>query len=238
MAENEVPPKAGEHGTSAPTPQNPLKAGDDVPHEPAASAAGAAPPRAAGMPSAAEKAATAAPSGPAYDEFGTAKRNLPPLAPVAIAIGIVAIVVAIIAYTQRAKPTAQGNINGVWFSQPANMTSPMILVEVTLRNIGEKTLYIKEIKATVKTDQGDQSDEAASASDYGRYLMAYPALYGHSRPLQVEMKIPPGAEQKGSVMISPPITQQQFDARKDLTVTIEPYDQKPIELHEKSVATK
>jgi len=218
MAENEVPPKAGDH----PPPQ----AADAVPPTPASEIA---------APDASSKAA---PSGPAYDEFGTAKRNLPPAMPVAIAIVLVAIVIAIIAYTNRAKPAAQGSIDGVWFSLPANLTNPMILVEVTLHNVSEKTLYIKDIKADVMTDQGDQSDEAAAASDYDRYLMAYPALSGHAAPLKVEMKIAPGAAQKGAVMISLPVTQQQFDARKDLTVTIQPYDQGPIVLHEKSSAPK
>lgn len=175
---------------------------------------------------------------PGYDEFGTAKRTLPPAAPVAIAIVVVAVVVAIVAYTQRAKPVAQGTIDGAWFSQPANLSSPMILLEVTLHNVGEKRLYIKDIKAGVKTDQGDQSDEAASASDYDRYLQAYPDLRGHAHPLEVETKIPPGGDQKGAVMVSFPITQQQWDARKDLTVTIEPYDQNPIVLREKSGAAK
>jgi len=178
------------------------------------------------------------PPAPGYDEFGTAKRNLPPAAPVAIAIAIIAIVVAIIAYTQRAKPAAQGTIDGAWFSQPANVPSPMILLEVTLHNVSDKTLYIKDITAGVKTDQGDQSDEAASASDYDRYLQAYPDLRGHDRPLEVEMKIPPGGDQKGAVMVSFPITQQQWDARKDLTVTIVPYDQRPIVIHEKAAAAK
>jgi len=177
-------------------------------------------------------------SAPAYDEFGTAKRNLPPAAPVAVAIAVVAIVVAIIAYTERAKPAAQGTIDEVWFSQPANMPSPMMLMEVTLHNVSDKTLYIKDITAGVKTDQGDQSDEAASASDYDRYLQAYPDLRRHDRPLEVETKIPPGGDHKGSVLVSFPITQQQWDARKDLTVTIVPYDQRPIVIHEKSTATK
>lgn len=205
MAENEVPPKAGEPSPATPDPQVPPK-----------EAAGA----------------DAAPA-PGYEEFGTAKRNLPPAAPVAIAIVVVAVVVAILAYTNRAKPAATGSVDGVWFSQPANMPSPMILIEVTIRNVSDKTLYIKDMKAAVKTDQGDQSDDAASATDYDRYLTAYPDLRGHARPLQVEMKIQPGAEQKGSVMISPSVTQQQFDARKDLTVTIQPYDQRPIVVHEK-----
>jgi len=178
------------------------------------------------------------PQGPAYEEFGSAKRTLPPAMPVVIAILIIAAVVAVIAYLQRAKPVAQGSIDGAWFSQPANVSAPMILLEVTLHNVGDKPLYIKDIKAAVNTDQGEQSDEATSATDYDRYLLAYPDLGGHSRPLQVEMKVPPGAEQKGAVMISVPITQQQFDARKDLTVTIQPYDQNPIVLHEKSAAAK
>jgi hypothetical protein len=173
-----------------------------------------------------------APQAPRYDEFGTAKRTLPPAAPVAIALAIVAIVIGIIAYTQRAKPAAQGSITSAWFSQPANMESPMILLNVTLRNVSDKTLYIKDIQAAISTDKGDQSDEAASASDYDRYLQAYPDLRGHGDPLRVETKIAPGAEQTGTVMVTFPVTQQLFDSRKDLTVTIDPYDQRPIVLHE------
>jgi hypothetical protein len=173
-----------------------------------------------------------------YDEFGTAKRTLPPALPVAIALILVGIAIAVIAYTQRAKPAAQGTVDGQWFSQPANMDSPMVLIAVTIRNVSDKTLYIKGIKATVQTDKGDQSDDAASASDYERYLQAYPDLRGHGDPLKVETKIPPGGEQKGTVMVTFPVTPQLFEGRKDLIVTIEPYDQKSVELHEKVAAVK
>ena len=174
----------------------------------------------------------------AYQEFGSAKRNLPPAAPLAIAILLVAVVVGILMYVNRAKPIAQGGVDAVYFSQPANLPSPMILIEVTLRNISDKTLYIKSIKGSVTTLQGEQSDDAAAARDYDRYIAAYPELAGHARPLQVETKIPPGGEQKGAVLISPAVTKEQFDARKDTTVIIEPYDQRPIELHEKPATTK
>jgi hypothetical protein len=177
------------------------------------------------------------PSAPNYDEFGTAKRNLPPAAPVAIALVIVAIVVAIIAYTQRAKPVAQGSIDGAWFSQGANTPTPLVLIAITFRNVGEKPLYLKSLKATVKTDQGEQSDDAAPASDYERYLAAYPDLKGHGTAIQAEIKIPPGGEQKGALIVSFPISEQQFDSRKELTVTIEPYDQRPIVLREGGAAT-
>ena len=176
------------------------------------------------------------PSG--YDEFGTAKRNLPPVAPVIAAIVLVAIVIAIFAYFNRAKPAGQGTIEDVFFSQPNGMPSPMVLVEVTIRNTSDKVLYIKSISAAVDTAAGNQSDDAAAARDYDRYLLAYPDLQGHGRPLEVELKIPPGAEQKGTVLISPSLTKDQFDARKDTTVTIEPYDQRFIVLHEKSTSAK
>jgi hypothetical protein len=175
---------------------------------------------------------------PITEEFDSAKRMLPPAAPVAIALVVVAIVVGIIAFLFRAKPVAQGGIDAVYFSEPANMTSGMVLLQVTLRNVSEKTLYIKTIKGNLKTEQ-DLSDDAASPTDYDRYFMAYPDLREHStQPLVAEMKIAPGAEQKGAVLVSFPVTKEQFDARKDLNVTVEPYDQNPIVLREKTAQMK
>lgn len=175
---------------------------------------------------------------PITEEFDSAKRTLPPVAPVAIALVVVAIVVSIIAFVFRSKPVAQGGIDAVYFSEPANMTNGMVLLQVTLRNVGDKTLYIKSIAANLKTDQ-DLSDDAASPGDYERYFMAYPDLKEHAtQPLAVETKIAPGAEQKGSVLVSFPVTREQFDARKDLNVTIEPYDQKSVVLREKGAPTK
>jgi len=175
---------------------------------------------------------------PITEEFDSAKRTLPPAVPLVIALAAVLIVVGVVVFVFRAKPVAQGGIDAVYFSEPANMTNAMVLVQVTLRNVGSKTLYIKSIKADLKTDHA-LSDDAASPTDYDRYFMAYPDLKERStQPLVVEMKIAPGAEQKGMVLVSFPVTKEQFDARKDLNVTIEPYDQNPIVLREKSAPAK
>ena len=170
---------------------------------------------------------------PKYQEFGTAKRSLPPAAPVAIALAVVAIIVGIVAYTQRAKPIAEGSIDAVWFSQPPNQPDPMVLIAVTLRNVGTKTLYVKNVSASLRTSEAEHADEAASASDYERYLQAYPDLRGHGEPLKVETKIPPGGAQTGLVMVSFPVPSQAFEQRQDITVTIQPYDNNPIVIHEK-----
>ena len=175
---------------------------------------------------------------PITEEFDSAKRTLPPAVPLTIALVAVVIVVGVVAFLFRAKPVAQGGIDAVYFSEPASMTNAMVLLQVTLRNVGSKTLYIKSIKANLKTDQ-ELSDDAASPTDYDRYFMAYPELKEHStQALVVEMKIAPGAEQKGTVLVSFPVTKEQFDARKDLNVTIEAYDQNPIVLREKNAPTK
>jgi hypothetical protein len=176
---------------------------------------------------------------PITEEFDSPKRSLPPAVPVAIALAVVAIVVGVIAFVERSKPVAQGGIDAVFASQPANMTNTMVVLQVTVSNVGDKALYIKSISANLKTDQGDQSDDAASPSDYDRYFSAYPELRQHStQPLTVETKIMPGAEQKGTVLVAFPVTEQQFSARKDLSVTIVPYDQNPIALRERSAAAK
>ena len=174
---------------------------------------------------------------PITEEFDSAKRTLPPVAPLAIALLVVVVFIVGVAYIFRSKPGAQGQIDQAFAMQQADNSYSMILMQVTLRNVGEKTLYVKGIKSDIMTDQGESSDDAASAVDYGRYLQAFPDLQPYAtEPLKVETKIPPGGEVKGSVMVAFPITKDQFYARKDLNVTIFPYDQKAIVLHEKSGA--
>jgi hypothetical protein len=174
---------------------------------------------------------------PITEEFDSPKRTLPPVAPLAAALVVVLVFIVGVAYIFRSKPVAQGQIDRAFAMQQEGNSYSMVMMQVTLRNIGDKPLFIKEVKATIVTDQGESNDDAASAVDYGRYLQAFPDLQMYATdPLKVETKVLPGAEVKGSVMVAFPITKDQFYARKDLNVTIYPYDQKPIVLHEKGNA--
>ena len=176
---------------------------------------------------------------PITEEFDSAKRTLPPVAPLAVALIVVLVFILGVAYIFRSKPVAQGQIDRAFAMQQENNAYSMVMMQVTLHNIGDKTLYIKEIKASIVTDQGESTDDAASAVDYGRYLQAFPDLQMYaSDPLKVETKIAPGGEAKGSVLVAFPITKEQFYARKDLSVSVIPYDQKTIVLHEKGPASK
>ena len=174
---------------------------------------------------------------PITEEFDSARRTLPPIAPLAVALVVVVVFIAGVAYIFRSKPVAQGQIDQAFEMQQEDKPYSMVLMQVTLRNIGDKPLFIKEIKSDIITDQGESVDDAASAVDYARYLQAFPDLQMYaSEPLKVETKIAPGGEVKGSVMVAFPITKEQFYARKDLNVTVFPYDQKAIVLHEHAPA--
>jgi hypothetical protein len=174
---------------------------------------------------------------PITEEFDSAKRTLPPVAPLAIALIVVLVFILGVAYIFRSKPVAQGQIDQAFAMQQEDNSYSMVMMQVTLHNIADKTLYVKEIKASIVTDKGESTDDAASAVDYGRYLQAFPDLQMYaSDPLKVETKIPPGGEVKGSVLVAFPITKDQFYGRQELSVTILPYDQNPIILHEKGQA--
>ncbi|HTM86693.1 MAG TPA: hypothetical protein VL155_00735 [Terriglobales bacterium] len=165
------------------------------------------------------------------EEFDRAKWTLPPAQIVAIAIAGVAIVVAIVMYVERYKPVSAGSLDNVASVELADHNSVMAVINVTVRNISQRPLWIHEVTAGVDTDKGKFSDDAASAVDFDRYYQAYPSLKEHALPaLMPEMKIAPGGELKGTVIVSFPVNQDTFNKRKSLSVTVLPYDQRALVL--------
>jgi len=170
---------------------------------------------------------------PITEEFDSARRTLPPVFTLAIALVVVVVFIVGIAYVFRSKPVAQGQIDNVFVSQNKGQPNSMLAIQVTLRAVGEKPLYIKDMKAELETQQDTYTDTAASPSDYERYFQAYPDLRDHAmKPIAVETKIQPGAQESGTVIVTFPIDKSEFDTRKSLTVTVVPYDQKAIVLKE------
>jgi hypothetical protein len=182
---------------------------------------------------------TSTPRGPAEpptnfnigEEFGTAKRNLPPAGIVVICIAAVAIVIAIIAFQQRPKPQGGGSIDLVSAAEvPVPADAPknlLVAVTLTMHNTAEKSLWIHTLKARLTTAEGhDYEDEAASAVDLDRYFQAFPVLKESSEaPLPPETKLLPGTSKRGTVVFSFPVAKEAFDKRKSLEVIIQPYDQ-------------
>jgi hypothetical protein len=161
------------------------------------------------------------------EEFGTARRNLPPAGIVVICIAAVAIILGIFSFTARPKPQGAGSIDFVAAAEVPGQNMILAAITMTLRNTTQKPLWVKALKAQLTTAEGKTfDDDAASAVDLDRYYQAFPALKESSEPpFSPETKLLAGAIQKGTIVVAYKITKEAFDQRKSLTVTIQPYDQ-------------
>lgn len=171
----------------------------------------------------------AAPSGPTInigDEFGTAKRNLPPAKIVLIAIAGLLVVVGAAAFLKRAKPQAAGTLNTITAVEIPGQTSVMVAMTFTLTNTGEKLLYVRTIEGKLQTATGESSADAVSAIDFDRYFQAFPALKNGAQPaLTPETKLQPSQQVTRTAIVVFPVTMDAFNQRKSLSVVIQPYDQ-------------
>ena len=96
----------------------------------------------------------ATPAGPTInigEEYGTAKKNLPPTRIVLIAIGIVAVVVVIASFVKRAKPQGSGSLDNVVAVEIPGQTSTMVALTFTLHNGSDKALYVRSLQGKVTT---------------------------------------------------------------------------------------
>jgi hypothetical protein len=161
------------------------------------------------------------------DEFGTAKRNLPPAGIVLICLAAVAVIVGIFAFKGRPKPQGSGSIDFVVAAEVPGQNMILAAITMTLRNTADKPLWIHTLRAHLTTADGKTfDDDAASAVDLDRYYQGFPALKESSEPpLSPETKLLAGAQQKGTIIVSFKVTKEVFDQRKSLTVSIQPYDQ-------------
>ena len=171
----------------------------------------------------------AAPAGPTIhigEEFGTAKRNLPPAKIVLLAIAAVVVVVIFASFLKRAKPQAAGSLDAVNAVDITGQGSTMVALTFTLNNTSEKILYVRSLKGTIKAPSGELSADAVSAIDFDRYFLAFPALKTGVQPaLPPETKIQPGETVSRTIIVAFPVTLDVFNQRTSTSVVIWPYDQ-------------
>ena len=160
------------------------------------------------------------------EEYGTAKKSLPPAKIVLIAIGAVLVVVLIASFVNRAKPQASGSLDNVAAVEIPDQNSTMVALTFTLHNTSEKILYVHTLECTLKAPNGDFTADAVSAIDFDRYFQAFPALkHGAQPPLPPETRIQPGESVTRTIIVAFPVTLDVFNQRKSLGVVIWPYDQ-------------
>ncbi len=160
------------------------------------------------------------------EEFGTAKKNLPPAKIVLIVLGALVVVSAIAAFVLRSKPAGTGAIGEISAVEIPNQNAVMAAVNLSFHNKEKTTFWIRNIKVEIDTGNGKFSDEAASAVDYDRYYQAFPALKARAlAALKRQDQIPSGGDGTGTVLVTFPVTMDAFNNRKSTTVTITADDQ-------------
>ena len=177
---------------------------------------------------------------PMTEEMDSAKWSLPPVVPVLIALGIVAIVVAIYAvHGTKFVARPSGKLISVTVAEQRHESSiedadsrVLVAVQVSVTNPGPKAVYVQGANAEVKTDAPDPlKDDAAATSDFARYAQAFPELkQAVSTPLKLETKIDPGQSANGTVMFGFPLSKDAFDKKKSMKVWVKLYDYDPIEM--------
>ena len=161
------------------------------------------------------------------EEFGTAKKSLPPAKIILIAIAVLVIVGGVIVFVQRPQATATGSIDKITSAAVPDQNSVMVAISISVHNGGQKPFWIRTTQAMMLGADGKEyKDDGLSAVDFERYYQAFPALKENSYPaLERESKINAGGETKGTMIVSFPVSADAFASRKSLKVTIQPYDQ-------------
>ena len=161
---------------------------------------------------------------PITEEMDSAKWTLPPIVPLLVAAVLVAIVVSIVVFSNKTKPSASLAITKV--ASAAQEGNTMVAIQIKLDNQVEGPLWIKEIKAEVETADGKKyTDSAAPGVDAPRYMEAFPPLAEAKADwLREDLKIPTKTSFNGVAIFSYPVAKAAFDKRKQVTLRIQLYD--------------
>lgn len=163
------------------------------------------------------------------EEYGTARKNLPPVGILAICIATVLVIVAAYSLTHKAHALSSGSMDDVTVVAVPGQDMVMVAINVTVQNNSDKPSWIHTIKATLDTGKDKLEDDATPAVDAQRYFQAFPALKQHVMAfLLPEARLDAKSKTSGTVVVSFPVTEEVFNARKSLTVTVTPYDELPV----------
>ena len=168
---------------------------------------------------------------PITEEFDSFKHTMPNVVPVVIAMLLVVVVIGIFAYMLRAKPVAAGSIDEAFAVTIPTQNSSLAIITLNFQNLTDEPLRLINVNIAVHTKGSDFRDDFGSVADFPRYFEAFPALKQHSqRGLLRDSKVAPMEKALGSVIVSFPLTQEEFDARDSLTATLQFAGHPPVKI--------
>ncbi len=107
----------------------------------------------------------------------------------------------------------------------------IIVADVRLHNQSEGPVFLADMAAMLKLPTEEDRSLAASASDFNRVFVAYPALAPMKQPpLLRDITIPAGATAEGQLVFNYPIAKAQWDQRQSLSLVLSFTHQKDLVL--------
>jgi hypothetical protein len=157
------------------------------------------------------------------EEFGTGRKNLPPTKLVLIILGVALVVVGIVAFVLRPQASATGSIDAMDSVEVVGQNSMMVAITLTLQGDTKTSYKMRSVSAELDTGKDTYEDEPASAVDFDRYFQGFPVLKSHAvGPLKIQ-NIEAGGQNKGTIIVTFPVTPDVFANRKSLKVKISAY---------------
>jgi hypothetical protein len=159
------------------------------------------------------------------EEYGTAKKNLPPAKVVLIAVAGVLVVVLIASFFKRAKPQGSGSLDNVVAVEVPGQNTTLVALTFTLHNGSDRALYVRELQSGLKAPSGETKVDAVSAVDFDRYFQAFPDLKNGAQPaLAPETRLEVGDTIQRTIIVGYPKTLNEFNQRQSVSVIIWPYN--------------
>jgi hypothetical protein len=164
------------------------------------------------------------------EEFGTARKNLPPTKILLLTVAGIALITAVVGFVQKPRQTANGGIDQVAMVELPGQNQVMVAIGLSIHNYGKNPYVVQDVGAVLQANNSSYPDQAASAVDVARYFEAFPALKEHAYdPLKMGTSVAPGGDLKATIVVTFPVAANTFSNRKSLTVTVSPAEQ-PIPL--------
>ncbi|MGA3131535.1 MAG: hypothetical protein ABSD59_12085 [Terracidiphilus sp.] len=150
---------------------------------------------------------------------------------------VVSIVIAIYVIAGQKPPFGTGEITAIWAHPQHTETSGfdangepmpkrsvdqiMVFTTVKLHNQTDHPIFLGNATTNVTLDDGIHSSYAANKGDYDRIFVAYPDIpVPHQTPISpLDTMIGPGQTVEGTFVSAFMMSQQQWDARKNLDYT-------------------
>jgi hypothetical protein len=159
-----------------------------------------------------------------------------PIAATVFAAVVVSLAIAAYFISGLKPPVITGEVEQVWVHPQHTETAgfdasgaPMakesfdqvyVFALVKLHNESKNPLVLHNIMTNATLDDGIHSSYAATAGDYDRVFLAYPAMpVPHGKPLPPQLTIQPGQTVEGTIVSAFRLTKGQWDARKNLDFT-------------------